>query len=358
MAPDPAKKEEKGHALTPYTLPELYLSRPAVYLPGERLHNDDVLAEVQRRYRGDPRGWPLIEAGVRAVFARCNSEYRHIERDPSVRVGDVAARAAAACLDQCDVAAGELDLVIHAGIAREYFEPATAMEVAARVGCEAVHAFDVTSACVGQLEALVVAAGLLALHPGHKHALVAAGELTRQFLSYEVQRPEELEQRVVGLTIGNAAAAWLLSRRPQPGGCARLLAAESYALPRHWDLCQAPIDGPFTSRSRELNELTVHVAPVVRRVIEAAGWSVDQVDHFVAHQPSEQMNRQVLSDLGADPERTLGTHHLYGNTASTTVALNMHELLRQRGVEAGDRLIFSSAAAGFSVVTLAGVWQV
>ncbi len=172
-----------------------------------------------------------------------------------------------------------------------------------------------------------------------------------------MQRPEELEHRVIGLTIGNAATAWLLSRRPHAGGCVRLLGAESHALPRHWDLCQAPIDGAFTSNSRELNELTVHVAPVVRRVIEAVGWSVDQVDHFVAHQPSDQMNRQVLQDLGADPARTLGTHHLYGNTASTAVALNMHELLEQRGVEAGDRMIFSSAAAGFSVVTLAGVWQ-
>ena len=328
-----------------------------MFLPGRRLHNDDVIAEVKRQYRGEPRAWPLIEAGVRAVFARCNSQYRYMELDPAVRVGEIAARAGNRCLEQCGVSAGELDLVIHAGIAREYFEPATAMEVAARVGADEVHAFDVTSACVGQLEGLHVAAGLMALNPCYAYALIAAGELTRQFVCLEVQRPEELEHRVIGLTIGNAATAWLLSRRPRPGGCVRLLAAESHALPRHWDLCQAPINGAFNSMSRELNELTVHVAPVVRRVIEAVGWSVDQVDHFVAHQPSEQMNRQVLQDLGADPARTLGTHHLYGNTASTSVALNMHELLLQRGVEAGDRMVFSSAAAGFSVVTLAGVWQ-
>ena len=330
---------------------------PAIHLPGQRLHNDDVVAEVRRRYRGSDDRWPLIEAGVRSVFERCGSRYRHLEQDPEVRVGEVAARAAAACLEQRGVDASQLDLVINASIAREYFEPATAMEVAARIGAEQVHAFDLTSACVGQLEAIQVAAGLFALHPHYRHALVVSGELTRQFLCYDVQSPEELERKVTGLTIGNAAAAWLLSRQPLAGGGARLLELDSAALPAHWELCQAPIDGTFSSAARELLELTVHVAPAVRRVLARAGWSVDQVDHFVAHQPSEQMIHRVLRDLGADPRMSVSSHALYGNTSSTSVALNMHQLLQQRGVDHGDRLIFSSAAAGFSVVTIAGVWE-
>jgi len=91
-------------------------------------------------------------------------------------------------------------------------------------------------------------------------------------------------------------------------------------------------------------------------VIEGNGWTVDSVDHFIFHQPSETMNRKVLRELGADPERALGTHHLFGNTASTTVALNMHEILKQRTLLPGQRLVYCSAAAGFSVVTILGTW--
>ena len=91
-------------------------------------------------------------------------------------------------------------------------------------------------------------------------------------------------------------------------------------------------------------------------MIHKAGWTPEQVKHFVFHQPSEFMNHKVLVELGVDPERGLGTHNLYGNTSSTTVALNMHELLKQREFAADDKVIYSSAAAGFSMVTLAGIW--
>lgn len=338
------------------TYPQAYLSRPAVHLPGERLHNDDVLAELKERYQGDPASWPIIEGAVGKIFERCNSRHRYIQRDPTVRVGDIAAQAANDCMEQCGVGADEIDLVVYGGIAREYFEPATAMEVSAKMGLQEVHAFDVTSACVGQLEAIHIASAFLGMYPHYRNALVVSGELTRQFLGYDVQAPEELEYKLAGLTIGNAAAAWLVGRAPYPGGSARLVAANNYSLPQNWGLCQAPINGTFTSYSHELFKLNVHVPPELARVIEKAGWTPEQVDHFVFHQPSELMNHKVLVELGVDPERGLGTHHLYGNTSSTTVALNMHEILKQRDIAVGDKLLYSSAAAGFSMVTLAGVW--
>jgi len=336
--------------------PTVYLSRPTILLPSHKLDNEEVIGRIRANYRGTADGWKEIEQGVRFVLNRCNSEHRYIELDPTARVGDYGARVGRACLEQNGVAASEIDLLIHGAIAREYFEPATAMEIAAKLGAREIHAFDVTSACVGQLEGVHIACAYLGLYEHMDTALVVSAELTRQFLTYDVQSPEELATKVAGLTIGNAATAWLVRRTPLPGGCLKLLGMRNYSLPEHWALCQAPIDGTFTSHSHELFMLNVHVAPELRRVIDALGWTVDEVDHFVFHQPSEQMVNKVLGDLGADPKKGLKTHHLYGNTASTTVALSMHEVLKQRDVAPGDKLLLASAAAGFSMVTAAGVW--
>ena len=338
------------------TFPEVYLSPPSIALPAQRLSNQEVLQRLKHNFTGDAASWSKIERVVHRVFERCDSQYRYIEADPTRRVADFAADASRICLEENGVSASELDLLIYGGIAREYFEPATAMEVAAKIGLEEIHAFDVTSACVGQLEGIHVASAFLNMYPEYRNALVVSGELTRQFLAYDIQDPAELVYKLAGLTIGNAAAAWLVGRSPYPDGCARLTAARNYSLPQHYGLCNAPIDGTFTSFSHELFKLNVHVPPELARVIQAAGWTPDQVDHFVFHQPSEIMNEKVLVDLGVDPARGLGTHHVYGNTVSTTVALNMHEMLKSRTIAAGDRLIYSSAAAGFSMVSLAGVW--
>jgi 3-oxoacyl-[acyl-carrier-protein] synthase III len=250
-----------------------------------------------------------------------------------------------------------VDLVIYGGIAREYFEPATAMEVAAKVGvAEPVHAFDVTSACVGLLEAVQIGCAYLAMNERLRTVLVASGELTRQFLSYDVQSPDELVTKVAGLTIGNAAAAWLLRRTPFSGGSVRLLTTNNFSLVSHWGLCQAPIGGTFTSFSHELFKLNVHVPGEIVRVLDRLGWKVADVDHFVCHQPSDHMVSKVLADMGADPEKAVRVHHLYGNTASTTVPVAMHELLKTRPVRSGDKMVLTAAAAGFSMVTAVGEW--
>lgn len=337
-------------------LDNVYLSRPAVFLPSTKLNNDDVLQLIRDNYRGDEAQWGAIEQGVRYVFGRCNSGTRYIELDQQVRVGDFGARAARLCLEQNEVNPARVGLVVHGAVAREYFEPATAMEIAAKVGIEQVHAFDITSACVGQLEAIHIASAYLNLYPDLEYALVVSGELTRDFICYDIQSAEELIFKAAGLTIGNAASAWLVGRQPFGGGCLRPLKINNRSLPQHWDLCSAPIDGTFTSFSKELFRLNVHVPPELQRTIESVGWGVEEVDHFVFHQPSDRMVDKVLTILGVDPDKGIKTHSLYANTVSTTVSLTLHELLQRDALTPGDKLVLSSAAAGFSMVTLAAEW--
>ncbi|NLH48099.1 MAG: hypothetical protein GX444_05780 [Myxococcales bacterium] len=336
--------------------PELYLSKPAIVLPAKKIDNDELLDLIRINYRGAKGDYPVLEKIVEKIFEQCGSETRYIETDPTVRVAEYAIKAAQACLAANGLNAGNLDLLINGSIAREYFEPSTAMEIAAGLGIEEIHAFDVTSACAGSLEAVHIAGAYFNLHDHFQNALVCSAELTRNFLSYAIQSVPELVEKAAGLTIGNAAAAWAISRRPFPGGCLRIRAARNYSLPRHWHLCTTPIDGTFTSMAGELFKLSVHVAPELRRVLAGIGWSAADVDHFVFHQPSEKMVQAVMYDLEAAPEKAVYSHHLYGNTSSTTVALALHQLLKERDILNGQKLLLSTAASGFTMVTIAGEW--
>mgnify|MGYP001087306475 FL=1 len=337
--------------------PPLYLSPPAVLLPATRLTNEQVIARVRENYRGNPIKWPLLEAAMRRVLERCGTSIRYFEEDHEARVGDYAARAANLCLQTHRVASSDISLLIYGGVAREYFEPATAMEVAAKCGLRHVHAFDVTSACAGQLEGIHIAASYLSMHDEYRMALIGSAELTRNFLCFDIQTVKDLLTKAAGLTIGNAASAWLLGRQPFAGGSLRLLGFRNHSMPTHWHLCSAPIDGTFTSLSTDLFKLNEHVAPEVERLVAQVGWKVDDVDHFVFHQPSESILLGVLDDLGVDRSKGLLTHHLYANAVSTTVSLALHELLKQKRVRPGDKLVLGTAAAGFSMVSLAGVWE-
>jgi len=338
-------------------LPRLYLSRPATVLPDQAIDNESALGRVHESFRGPASEWDPIEQSIRYVFDRCNTKMRYLDEDPALSPGEFAARAASACLSENGLAATDIDLLIYGGIARDAFEPATAAEVAGRLGARPLHAMDVTCACAGLIEALHVAAGYFALHSDIQTALICAGELTRDRITFDMQSLEDVTVGVAGLTLGNAAAALLISREPLRSGSARLVGVLHKTLSEHYALCRAPVDGHFTSHSKELFALSVHVPPEIRRLVADVGWTPEEVDHYAFHQPSEAVLERVLSELGARPQACVHTHSLFGNTASTSWALALDYRLRNGTVNSGDKIVIASAAAGFTIVAAAAVWD-
>jgi 3-oxoacyl-[acyl-carrier-protein] synthase-3 len=341
------------------SLPELHLSKPGVHLPSVRVDNAETIRRVRAVFKGTDDEFAPIAAGIEHVLGMCRTRVRYIEPDP-MRPGilaDYAVAAAKQCLEVNGVALDEVDLVIGGGIARQYFEPATAMEVAAKLGLKRTHAFDVTAACVGHLEALQTAAGYLTMHDSYRTALVFTSELSGQFLSYDIQSVRDLAIKTAGLTIGNAAACMLLRKKPFPGGGIKLKAINTFTAPDHWDLCRVPIDGTLVSSSVELMRLGKYIPPWVKERLGTLGLEPGDIDYYLFHQPSEVMVRKILADIGVDPERGIYTHALYGNTASASVGVTYRQLLQDRPVKIGDKIVLGSAAAGYSMVMATGEWS-
>lgn len=339
-------------------LPRLFFSRPGVVLPQMAVDNDEVLRRVKESFRGTADEWGFLEAGMRYMFDRCNTKVRYYESDEEIASpGDWASRAAAACMAENGITAADLDMVVYGGVARDAFEPATADEVAGRLGATPVIALDVTCACAGLIEALHVVAGYFALHEDIKTALICAGEITRDRIAFDIQTGEELMLAAAGLTIGNAAAALLVTRKPLPAGGARLERIVHKTLPENWQLCRAPVDGHFSSQSRELFALSVHVVPLLRDLVVKSGWTPEEIDHYALHQPSEAVLRQFFKELDAKPDAGVLTHSIYGNTASTAWALALNHRLRNAGIADGDKIVIGCGAAGFTMVAASAEWQ-
>jgi 3-oxoacyl-[acyl-carrier-protein] synthase III len=340
------------------SFPTVYLSLPGVCFPENRFTNDDIIKKLQKNYRGSVKSWPSIESAVRRVLEICNTKVRYLDLDPSSRVAKYAAKAALQCLDRNSTRLDEIDLVIFSGIAREYFEPATAMEVAQTLGIKQTHAFDVTTACVGQLEAIQIACAYLNMYEHYRTALICTAELSREFLSFDIQSTKDLYLKAAGLTIGNAASCMLVRKEPWQGGCVRLITANTYSLPKHWELCQVPIHGTFQSSSTELMKLHKYIVPQVKKFLGQLNWKANDVDYYIFHQPSETATKKVIGGVGANLDRGIYTHHLYGNNASATIGVVFDHLLKEKKLRAGDKLLFGSAAGVFSMVTIAGEWVI
>ena len=72
----------------------------------------------------------------------------------------------------------------------------------------------------------------------------------------------------------------------------------------HYALCSVPVDGHFMSHATELFALGgVHAPPEIRRLVAAAGWSTQDVDHYAFHQPSEAALEQYSASSARGPGR-------------------------------------------------------
>ena len=189
--------------------------------------------------------------------------------------------------------------------------------------------------------------------PGHRYASfnAARDDLARHLGAVTSFKPSGY------VPLGNAAAAFLVTRESLPAGSARMLGFQHKTLAEHYDLCSAPIDGHFVSRSKELFALAVHVPGEVQRLLTSAGWKAEDVDHYIFHQPSQAILERVFDAIGARPEACVHTHSVYGNTASTSWAVALNHRLKHGTINNGDKLVIASAASGFTVVCASAVWE-
>ena len=130
------------------------------------------------------------------------------------RPSDASAAAGRAVLAKSAVGAEKIELFIHAAVSRDMLEPATASFAHRKIGLPAAaQIFDVSNACLGFLNALTIAGGLI--ESGQiRCALVVSGEngrpLVEQTLKTLLEQPlsrNAIKPYFANLTIGSGAVA-------------------------------------------------------------------------------------------------------------------------------------------------------
>jgi acyl-CoA:acyl-CoA alkyltransferase len=195
-----------------------------------------------------------IEARLRPMYERLKLPEGRLELMTGIRErrmwaegtrpSDASAAAGRAVLKKSALDASAVELFIHSAVSRDMLEPATASFAHRKIGLPATaQIFDVSNACLGFLNSLTVAAGLI--EAGHiRCAMVVAGEngrpLVEQTLRTLVERPltrNEIKPYFANLTIGSGAVGAMVCHRSLVKNHAhRLLGGVARAATQHSEL--------------------------------------------------------------------------------------------------------------------------
>ncbi len=337
----------------------IYLSAPDVKFAQNCITNDQIIEKVFSNFNGTQDEWKKIKVGISFVFKYCNTQVRFLGLEEGKSPIDYAIEVAERVCESNQVDPTSIDLVIYGGVYREYFEPATAMEIAARLGIKKVSAFDVTDACAGLLQSVQVAASLMRANNRINTALCCTTDFPDEAINYDIQSFADLSFKSAGLTLGGGSSAWLLTKKPLKNGGARLLDMQNTSLPNSYNICKVPVDlRKFQSSSKEIFDLGLENVPIeINNILERIGWKISDIDYFIAHQPSKKIIQNICHAIGVPIEKAPIIHHLYGNTINSSIPMTMDHILKTTGLINGNKLIFNAAAAGFSMVTGAAIWE-
>ena len=285
------------------------------------------------------------------------------------RPSDASAAAGKAVLAKSALRTEQVELFIHAAVSRDMLEPATASFAHRKIGLPVTaQIFDVSNACLGFLNSLTIAAGMI--ESGQiRSALVVAGENSRPLVDQTLQTllgptltRNEIKPYFANLTIGSGAVAAMVCHRSMVKGKPhRLLGGVARAATQHSELCQGDTYGAeslsMQTDSEQLLLAGVTLAQETWRQFSGAnGWAGESFDRFICHQVGSTHRRKLYEALQIDLTKDFSTFETLGNTGSVALPATLSAAIDAGAVREGNRVGLLGIGSGLNCLMLALEW--
>jgi 3-oxoacyl-[acyl-carrier-protein] synthase-3 len=86
----------------------------------------------------------------------------------------------------------------------------------------------------------------------------------------------------------------------------------------------------------------------IRDVCQAAGLTLDQLDHVVLHQANSRIIDAAMEALGIDRDKVAINLDRYGNTSAASIPLALDELCQQGRIRRGSNVLMSGFGGGLA----------
>jgi 3-oxoacyl-[acyl-carrier-protein] synthase-3 len=278
------------------------------------------------------------------ITSRTGIRSRH-RIGPTKATSDLAVEAGRLALEHAGV--DTVDIVIVATSTPDRRCPATAPDVAARLGLGTIPAFDIAAVCSGFVYGLTQADAFIRAGVAERVLLIGADTFTT------LVNPQDRANAVIfgdgagAVVLGAGAAghgAFGTFHLGSDGTACDLIRVEAGGSRQAISGSDDP-DRWFVMEGREVFAHAVDaMAGSSRNVLSAAGWQPSDVDHLVAHQANKRILNMVASSLGIPAERAVIHLDRVGNTSAASIPLAL--AAQSENLSRGDRILITAFGGG------------
>lgn len=329
---------------------------PPLILTSEEIENR--LAPVYQRLKL-PQGRLELMSGIK------ERRLWHAGTRPS----EAAAKAGMNVLTRGNIDPDEVECLIFTSVSRDMMEPATASFVHNELNLpESCLIFDISNACLGFLDGMVMLANMIELGQV-KSGLVVSGETAEELLDSTIRTlvaDETLSRKTIkpafaSLTIGSGSIGLYMRRAKENEKNPRLVHGAWRAKTNHSNLCHGNQAGGNTTLmetdSEELLHRGVETANLTwNEFSKEPGWQADDIDGFFCHQVGTAHARLLFDTLGLDLRKNFETLATLGNVGSVSAPITFAQAIEQGVYQPGQKGALLGIGSGINCLMLGVEW--
>jgi 3-oxoacyl-[acyl-carrier-protein] synthase III len=291
---------------------------------------------------------------------------------PGTTPSQAASLAGARAIEAAGIDRAAIGCVVNGSVSRDFLEPSTANLVHHNLDLSpSALVFDVTNACLGFLNGLVIVGNMIELGQIRAGLVVCAEcaetliESTIKFLLQDEPSNRRLKLAFASLTIGSGAAAAVLTHESLSRTGHRLLGGAFKAASEHHHLCQggpagAEDDDRLLTMETHAEELKAEGCELGRKTWTEArrelGWNNGDVDRVFCHQVGEAYRRLLLQTLDLSISKDFETLSFLGNTGSAALPLGLALGVKEGLLASGQTTALLGIGSGINCLILGLRW--
>lgn len=297
----------------------------------------------------------MVDTSDAWIQERTGIVSRHIAvKDTTATMAIKAARAA---LEDAQLDAEALDLILVATSTSNHVVPGMACEVQKALGAAGAAGFDVAAACSGFVFAYQTAQAFIASGI-YKTVLVIGSECLSSIVDWE--------DRSSCILFGDGAGAVVLCAQEGEllpcvmhldGEKGHVLACESRHQ-REWQKKEASKETLLLMDGKEVFRFAVKKVPeVIDELLDKSAYDRADIDWFILHQANLRIIESVAKRMQTGMEKFPVNISGYGNTSSASIPILLDEMHRDGRLQRGQKVIIAGFGGGLSWGAALIEWQ-
>ncbi|WP_106498019.1 beta-ketoacyl-ACP synthase III [Lentibacillus sp. Marseille-P4043] len=286
----------------------------------------------------------IVDTNDEWIRTRTGIEERRIA-DDDTDTSDMAYFAAENALEEANVKAEELDLILVATVTPDSPFPSVACRLQDRLGATQAAAMDVSAACSGFMYGLITAKQFIDTKT-YKHILVIGVE--------KLSKITDWEDRNTCVLFGDGAGAAVVGEVSEGKG---ILSFELGANGSGGKYLYQDEHDHLIQNGREVFKFAVRQMPKSAvNVIEKIGYNKEDVDYLIPHQANIRIMDAAREKLGISEDKMATSIKRYGNNSAASIPIALSEAVKNGNIKDNDLLVLVGFGGGLTWGAVALRW--